>query len=155
LIDACPLPVHHFRNGNLNQLAYSLFLFIRDFAGGDLVGWIDRRLAEADYGPADERIARMANAIIGPLSGIHGVACKVLSMVLSDLLVVGNARNRRWGQVGGSLIAIDTLVHNFLVRTGILKRANAVHPYGPQCYGPAGCAAVLSAFKRGHRRASV
>jgi hypothetical protein len=146
LIDGCPLPAHHFRNGNLNQLAYSLFLFIRDVAGGDLVGWIDGRLAEADYGPASDRIAQMACAIIGPLSGIHGVAGKVLSMVLSDLLVVGNTHNPLWGQVGGSLIAIDTLVHNFLVRAGILKRANAVHPYGPQCYGPAGCSAILAAL---------
>ena len=144
LIDTCPLPGHQFRNGNLNQLAYSLFLFIRDVAGGDLVSWIDGRLAEADDGLASDRVAQMADAIIGPLSGVHGVAGKVLSMVLSDLLVVGNEHNPRWGQVGGSLIAIDTLVHNFLVRTGILKRANAVHPYGPQCYGPTGCAAVLS-----------
>jgi hypothetical protein len=142
LIDTCPLPQHHFRNGNLNQLAYSLFLFIRDVAGGDLVGWIDGRLTEANYGP--DRIRQMADAIIGPLAGVHGVAGKVLNMVLADLLVVGNAHNPRWGEVGGSLIAIDTLVHNFLVRTGILKRATAVHPYGPQCYGPAGCAAILS-----------
>ena len=144
LIGSCPLPAHHFRNGNLNQLAYSLFLFIRDVAGGDLIGWIDSRLAEADYGP--DRISQMAEALIGPLSGVHGIADKVLSMVLSDLLVVGNEHNPRWGEVGGSLIAIDTLVHNFLVRTGILKRARAIHPYGPQCYGPAGCAAVLSAL---------
>jgi hypothetical protein len=34
------------RNGRLNQTAYSLFLFIRDIADGDLVGWIDRQLAE-------------------------------------------------------------------------------------------------------------
>ena len=146
LIDTCPLPGHRFRNGNLNQLAYSLFLFIRDVAGGDLVGWIDGRLAEADDGLASDRVAQMAGAIMGPLSGVHGVAGKVLSMVLSDLLVVGNEHNPRWGQVGGSLIAIDTLVHNLLVRTGILKRANAVHPYGRQCYGPTGCAAVLSAL---------
>jgi hypothetical protein len=142
LIDTCPLPKHHFRNGNLNQLTYSLFLFLRDVAGGDLIGWIDSRMAEADYGP--DRISQMGEALIGPLSGVHGIADKVLSMVLSDLLVVGNEHNPRWGQVGGSLIAIDTLVHNFLVRTGILKRATAVHPYGPQCYGPAGCAAILS-----------
>jgi hypothetical protein len=89
------------------------------------------------------------------LSGIHGVAGKVLSMVLSDLLVVGNAHNPRWGQVGGSLIAVDTLVHNFLVRTGVLKRANAVHPYGPQCYGPAGCAAILAALSEATMRDST
>jgi hypothetical protein len=37
-IAGCPLPTHHLRNGNLNQIAYSLFLFIRDVAEGDLVG---------------------------------------------------------------------------------------------------------------------
>jgi hypothetical protein len=43
---SCPLPKHQLRNGRLNQTAYSLFLFIRDIAGGDLVAWIDRQLAE-------------------------------------------------------------------------------------------------------------
>ena len=47
-IDACPLPTHQLRNGRLNQMAYSLFLFIRDIADGDLVGWIDRQFQGAD-----------------------------------------------------------------------------------------------------------
>ena len=55
-------------------------------------------------------------------------------MAMSDLLVVGNSHNPAWGQVGGDLIAIDTLVHNFFARTGILDRAKASHAYGPQCY---------------------
>jgi hypothetical protein len=38
----CPLPNHWLRNGRLNQTAYSLYLFIRDVADGDLIGWIDR-----------------------------------------------------------------------------------------------------------------
>ena len=42
----CPLPRHPLRNGRLNQTAYSLFLFIRDIAGGDIVTWIDRQLAD-------------------------------------------------------------------------------------------------------------
>ena len=36
-IATCPLPTHRLRNGHLNQLAYSLHLFIRDVADGDLV----------------------------------------------------------------------------------------------------------------------
>jgi hypothetical protein len=36
-IDACPLPSHQLRNGRLNQMAHSLFLFVRDIADGDLV----------------------------------------------------------------------------------------------------------------------
>ena len=44
-IAACPLPRQPLRNGHLNQMAYSLFLFMRDVADGDFVGWIDRQLA--------------------------------------------------------------------------------------------------------------
>ena len=51
LMETCPLPDHEFRNGNLNQLAYSLLLFIRDVAEGDLVDWIDRRLGRSPRGP--------------------------------------------------------------------------------------------------------
>ena len=47
-IDACPLPRHPLRNGRLNQMAYSLFLFMRDVADDDFAGWIDRQLAGAD-----------------------------------------------------------------------------------------------------------
>ena len=144
LMEACPLPGHAYRNGNLNQLAYSLFLFIRDVAGGDLVSWIDRRLAEAQIGPAQGRLSRMQQSIIGPLTGLHGASHKVLNMALSDLLLIGSGRNPLWAEVATGLIAVDTLVHNFLVRTGILTRAGADHAYGSQCYGPAGCAAVLS-----------
>ena len=144
LIETCPLPRHEFRNGNLNQLAYSLLLFIRDVAGGDIVAWIDTRLAEADVGPREGRLSRMGQALITPLLGLHGASHKVLNMALADLLMIGSAHNPLWGEVGASLIAIDTLVHNFLARTGILKRAHADHPYGPQCYGPMGCAAILA-----------
>lgn len=74
LIDSRPLPSHEFRNGNLNQLAYSLFLFIRDVADGDLVGWIDGRLAEAEPGSNEDRLERMSAAIIKPLAGVQGVS---------------------------------------------------------------------------------
>jgi hypothetical protein len=144
LMATCPLPAHEFRNGNLNQLAFSLLLFIRDVADGDLVAWIDRRLAEAQIGPVEGRPVRMAQAIIEPLAGVHGASYKVLSMALSDLLLIGSGRNPLWAEVAAGLIAVDTLVHKFLVRTGILARARANHAYGPQCYGPAGCASVLS-----------
>jgi hypothetical protein len=126
-----------------------LLLFITDVADGDLVGWIDRRLAEAQLGSEEGRPGRMAQAIIEPLAGVHGASYKVLSMALSDLLLIGSARNPLWAEVAAGLIAVDTLVHNFLVRTGILARARANHAYGPQCYGPAGCMAVLSALSEG------
>ena len=43
------------------------------------------------------------------------------------------------------MIAIDTLVHNFLVRTGILARFDADHSYGAACYQAGGCADIIAA----------
>ena len=46
------------------------------------------------------------------------------------------------------MIAIDTLVHNFLHRTGILHRFNAEHAYGPACSRPKGCAEIIGRIAR-------
>ena len=142
-ISNCPLPRQPFRNGNLNQLAYSLYFFVRDVAQGDLVGWVDAQLADADVAEAPDRLSRMATAIVTPLKGIFGVSDKVLNMVFADFLLGAGRPNARWAEVGATMIAIDTLVHNFLHRSGMLRRAEAEHLYGAQCYGPGGCAAIL------------
>ena len=121
-IDGCPLPTHQLRNGRLNQMAYSLFLFIRDIADGDLVGWIDRQLQSANDPASPTRLARLREAVIGPLREVYGASDKVLTMTLSCILLAAPKRLPLWHEVGPSMIAIDTLVHNFLVRTGILAR---------------------------------
>jgi hypothetical protein len=108
---ACPLPLHPPRNGRLNQTAYSLFLFIRDLADGDLVAWIDRCLAEADDPSNPDRAVRMGEALVGPLRHVHGVSDKVLTMTLSGLLLA--SQKPRWTEAGAHMIAIDTLVHIF------------------------------------------
>jgi hypothetical protein len=142
-IDACPLPRHPLRNGRLNQMAYSLFLFIRDVADGDLVAWIDQRLSAANSEPSD-RLGNLREAIIGPLRNVYGVSDKVLAMALSYLLfAAGGKRKPLWAETAATLIAVDTLVHNFLHRTGILRRLSADHPYGDRCYGPSGCAQII------------
>ena len=133
-IDGCPLPSHQLRNGRLNQMAYSLFLFIRDIADGDLVGWIDRQFQGADDPASPNRLARLREAVIGPLREVYGVSDKVLTMTLSCILLAAPKRLHLWHEVGASMIAIDTLVHNFLVRTGILARFEANHSYGAACY---------------------
>src|ERR1700730_8882072 len=129
-ISRCPLPKHVLRNGRLNQTAYSLFLFIRDIADGDLIGWIDRQLKTADGPRSPDRLARMRASLIEPLRQVYGVSDKVLAMALSCILLGAPKRMEHWIEVGGSMIAIDTLVHNFLHRTGILQRFNANHQYG-------------------------
>ena len=64
-------------------------------------------------------------------------------MALSYLLFAGGKRKPLWAETAATLIAVDTLVHNFLHRTGILQRLSADHPYGDQCYGPSGCARII------------
>jgi hypothetical protein len=141
----CPLPRSWLRNGRLNQTAYSLYLFVRDIADGDLGGWIDQRLQAAAVPPRPDQLARMRGALLDPLREVYGVSDKVLTMALSQLLLGAPRSRRRWREVGGSMIAIDTLVHNFLHRTGILKRFDAHHSYGPACYRPRGCAEIIEA----------
>jgi hypothetical protein len=142
----CPLPRHRLRNGRLNQTAYSLFLFIRDIAGGDIVGWIDQQLA-AHAGSSNLAAARAA--LVDPLRHVYGISDKVIAMALATLLMGAGATRPGWFEVGASFIAVDTLVHNFLVRTGILDRLAAGHPYGPACYRPGGCADVLIGIATG------
>jgi hypothetical protein len=143
-ISRCPLPKRNLRNGRLNQTAYALFLFIRDIADGDLIGWIDGQLAANDL-PGPDRLARMRASLIDPLREVYGISDKVLTMALSCILLGAPKTMTLWIEVGGSMIAIDTLVHNFLHRTGILARFNANHPYGAACYRPGGCADIIAA----------
>jgi hypothetical protein len=142
-IDACPLPRHPLRNGRLNQMAYSLFLFMRDVADNDFVGWIDLQLGAVNSQSPD-RLAVCREAIIGPLRNVYGVADKLLTMALSSLLLSAGRRRPLWLEVGATFVAVDTLVHNFLHRTGILQRLCADHSYGDRCYRPGGCAGILS-----------
>ena len=143
-IDDCPVPSHDLRNGRLNQTAYSLYLFIRDIADGDLVSWIDRQLRQADSSDAADRPARLREAVIGPLRQVYGVSDKVLTMTLSCVLLAAPRDHDLWREVGATMIAIDTLVHNFLHRTGILARFGADHVYGSACYRPGGCVDIVA-----------
>jgi hypothetical protein len=144
----CPLPTHCLRNGRLNQTAFALHLFFRDIAGGDFVGWIERQLNASDRPSGRHRLARMRAALIEPLKEVYGISDKVLMMALSQLLLAASDGRQHWVEVGGSMIAVDTLVHNFLHRTGILHRLDADHAYGPACYRPGGCADVIEAVAR-------
>jgi hypothetical protein len=136
-IDDCPLPRHRLRNGRLNQTAYSFFLFVRDIAHGDFVGWIDQQLASVTDPDSSQE------ALIGPLRHIYGVSDKILTMTLSTLLMAAPDTKPRWFEVGKGMIAVDTLVHNFLHRTGVLADFGAPHAYGLGCYASGGCAEII------------
>jgi hypothetical protein len=142
-IDRCPVPRPRLRNGRLNQTAYALFLFVRDIAGGDLIGWVDSRLEDSLGSSENHLDGTRQEALLGPLRNVYGVSDKVLTMALSTLMI--GARNQRpiWFEAGKAMIAIDTLVHNFLHRTGILQGCGVPHSYGAACYGRGGCAEVI------------
>ena len=127
-IATCPLPNHRLRNGHLNQIAYSLYLFIRDVADGDLVGWIDDRLRPGERPGRRPAGESAATALIEPLRNVYGVSDKVLAMALSGILIGAADVRPRWLEVGVHLIAVDTLVHNFLHRTGILRALQGFPP---------------------------
>jgi hypothetical protein len=146
VIRRCPLPAHPLRNGRLNQLAYSLHFFLRDVAGGDLAGWLDWTIEAS--GATDARPDLARDALLEPLRHIYGVSDKMLTMLLSDLLIGGSGTRPRWLGIGAGMIVVDTLVHNFLWRSGILHRHRAVHNYGPLCYGENGCANIIRAIAR-------
>ena len=137
------MPSHPLRKGDLNQAAYSLFLFIRDVCDGDLVGWIDQRLAGADEPGAPDRAARMREAVLEPLTHVHGVSRKVWLDGPCRPAARGRPGSGTLGYDRCGMIAVDTLVHNFLHRTGTFRRFAADHAYGPGCYAAGGCAQII------------
>ena len=108
-----------------------------------MVGWIDHRLDQANESGAPDPLSQARVGLIEPMRNIYGVADKVLAMAMSGILIGAADVRARWLEVGVHLIAVDTLVHNFLHRTGILSRFKAAHPYGPGCYRPSGCADII------------
>jgi hypothetical protein len=142
-IDACPVPHLRLRNGRLNQTAFSFFLFVRDVARGDLVGWIDSQLEAAAHSPVADLEKAKQEALIGPLREVFGVSDKLLTMALSSLLIGARDHRPVWFETGKVMVAIDTLVHNFLHRTGILETCGVPHRYGPACYAGGGCEEII------------
>jgi hypothetical protein len=82
------------------------------------------------------------------MRSVYGVADKVLSMALADLLLAAQDGRTHWHELAGSFGAIDTLVHKFFVRTGILGSLKAAHHYGPKCYDRSGCSGALMRIAR-------
>ena len=94
-------------------------------------------------------LQQLRGALIEPLRDIFGVSDKTLNMTLANVLMSAPKSKRLWLETGTSMIAIDTLVHNFLHRTGILHRLNAAHAYGPACSRPKGCAEIIGRIATG------
>jgi hypothetical protein len=147
-IARCPVPKLRLRSGRLNQAAFSLFLFMRDVMDGDLVNWIDGQLDSVWRVSSRRRLGAMREALLGPLRNVYATGDKTLSMGLADLLLAAQDGRTHWHELGGSMIAVDSLVHAFLHRAGILRRFGAQHSYGAECYEPNGCAEIIERVAR-------
>lgn len=140
-LTTCPVPQLALRKGVLNEQAFSLYFFIRDECGGDLVAYIDRHLDLAEI--ADDAAQDGREMLLAGFTQIVGVSRKLAGMMLSQILLNAGPDRPRWHAVGASIVVVDSLVHNFLHRTGILAAYQAEHPYGERCYGATGCEVVI------------
>lgn len=149
LLETCAVPGHDLRKGVLNEGAYGFFLFLRDVCDGDLIAWIDRRLSESDSEADPVRRGRlMSAALVQPLTEVSGTGPKLWSMILADLLLAADPDRKLWVTAGAAMVAVDTLVHGWLHRTGTMERYGVEHPYGPRCYAIDGCADVIEQLAR-------
>lgn len=134
LISACPLPKFVLIKGSTNIKTISFFLWLSDICQGDLISFTDNVIGRyANLPTEDERITGAKDELIELAMLIHGVGSKLANMVLSSFLL-SNTRKENWLNIGRSMVPVDSLVHNFLHRTGILRFYNSAHPYGPACY---------------------
>lgn len=148
LLPKCPVPQLPLRKGQLNQAAFSLYLFLNDVCAGDLVRFIDRTLKAHDRPGHPDRLELMRLALVDELMSVFGISKKLIHMTFADLLIGCGQQRPNWQAVGQSMIAVDSLVHNFLHRTGILYVCDAPHAFGPACYGPNGCEAIIDDLAR-------
>lgn len=140
----CPVRKIPHRNGLLSVQAFSLYYFLRDTCGGDFGGWIDQHVIHAKTSSKTEDWVPFARSIlVEGLSTVDGVASKLANMVLTDLLIGGRPNDWDWFSLGTTMITVDTLVHKMFDRTGVLAAFDTAHNYGPGCYGPKGCEAIL------------
>lgn len=69
-------------------------------------------------------------------------------MALAEVPLTAEPDRERWVTTGATMVAVDTLVHNWLHRTGIARQSGIEHPCGRLCYELGGCAEVLETCAR-------
>jgi hypothetical protein len=136
LIATCPLPKFDMKRGTLNQMVFSLYFFLRDVCQNDFYRFVQ---AQFDQG---KQTKVQVEGFIETFSQVYNVGPKLIHMAFSDLFF---SKYQDWDyrRVGAKMVAIDTLVHNFLARTGTLDEYQKPHKYGPACHTQKGCVGVI------------
>jgi hypothetical protein len=139
-LGGCPLPAFDMKRGNLNHMAFSLYFFLRDMAGRDFYAYVSQHFGTSQL--VAGTINEVLQTFIRKITAIANVGPKLAHMALSGLFLT---RYLGWDyhRVGLYMIAVDSLVHNFLHRTGILDKYQLDHAYGPRCHTENGCSGVV------------
>jgi hypothetical protein len=144
-LKTCPLPGFDMKRGALNLMAFSLYFFLRDVCKGDFYKFTKTHFRDCQ--PADRATAELLDGFIGKVSAIANVGPKLAHMALSCLFLT-TYPGWDYRHVGEKMIAVDSLVHNFLHRTGNLHDYRLDHPYGSRCHAPDGCLGVIQDLAR-------
>ncbi len=139
-LGTCPLTRFDMKRGALNHMAFSLYFFLREVCGGDFYAYVRGHFGQEEL--SDKATIELLHGFIGKVTSIANVGPKLAHMALSSLFLT---RYPGWDyrRVGLHMIAVDSLVHNFLHRTGILDGYQLQHAYGPRCHGQTGCMGVI------------
>ena len=144
-LKSCPLPRFDMKRGALNQMAFSLYFFLRDVCRRDFYAYVREHFGQGQL--ADGAMNELLQGFIGKITTIANVGPKLAHMALAWLFLT---RYPGWDyrQVGLHMIAVDSLVHTFLHRTGILANYEVDHAYGPRCHAETGCLGVIDDLAR-------
>jgi hypothetical protein len=139
-LGSCPVPAFDMKRGPLNQMAFSLYFFLRDVCGGDFYSEVSQHFGQGWL--TDGEISDRLQSFIQKVTRIANVGPKLAYMALSGLFLT-HYPGWDYRRVGLHMIAVDSLVHNFLHRTGILGFYQLDHAYGPRCHTEKGCLGVI------------
>jgi hypothetical protein len=140
LLPTCPLPLLNMKKGALNRMAFSLHLFLREVCKNDFHAFVRNHFGDGQL--PDMEIKPRLEAFIKEVTRVANVGPKLAFMAFSGLFLT---KSEGWDyrRVGVQMIAVDSLVHNFLHRTGILALKGKNHKYGPVCHSGRGCLGVV------------
>lgn len=126
------------KRGNLNQMVFSLFLFLRDVGYNDFYNFIRREFQEKDQ----KKVGDQDKAFLAQFGQVYHVGPKLIDMGFSHLFFT---RIPGWDyqEIGAEMVANDTLVDNFLARTGTLDEYKRPHKYGLACHTQKGFVGVI------------
>ena len=126
------------RNGLLARLAIGLTYWSLEKPHRTPWAWLESERVQFVGSPAE-----FAESLVTDFSRLFGVSNKVGSMLVSDILLGVGLKSSFYVEAGTSLLVIDRLVHNLLIRCGAVEAAGKAHAFGSGCYQHGGCRGLL------------